>query len=1027
MDDRSIWLLTEREKELECMYAVDNILQDPGFSLPGAMNQLVQILPSGFSDPAACRIKIELLDVPYMLPDFVKAKSLHQVPITMEDRTVGTLEIGYLAEDGEETPVLLPTEVKIMNAVSSRISQLALKSQREMNLILDMLQRVNPDILSSVCQRLQVYVNHLEGYTLPDTDTAPSYGEVNTPLPRTAVPDMMEYGQKLMAQASVYLSNEEIQKLIGQWIQEERLFSLVKVVGRKDAAISEIIDAIQSYKKLPDSPLQNTPTEKWLLSQLAHRFLTNDELLIDRILGYLSIEAFETLLSSVIGSPKTESGIGGKGAGLFIANEILQNASKSDSLLQNIKIPRTWYLAADQLDDFLRFNNMEEMYAYKYHSISYIRMTYDDIVSKIKNARLPSNIIQTLNMILDDLKDTPIIVRSSSLLEDRSQSAFSGKYKSLYLSNQGTKEERLCALTDAVLEVYSSQFNPDSFQYREQRHLLHFSEKMGILIQEVVGTKIGPYYMPLYAGVAFSENPLCWSPRITREGGLVRMVMGLGTRAVDRVNNDYPLLFSPQNPGFRINQNPEDIKHYSPKYIDLMNLDNGRFETVEADWFLKEWGNEIPQLHKLVSVYHNEYIQKKNVMDLSPKRDSMIITFDGIIYDTDFSNKINHMFTTLKEAMGVEVDLEFAFDGTHLYLLQCRSLNKGLQSKAAPIPQNIPKQDILFTANRFISNGRLDNIKYIVYVDGEEYRKLPDKNDLLAVGKAVGELNLRLPHRKFILMGPGRWGSRGDIQLGVRVTYADICNTALLIEIARKQQSYVPELSFGTHFFQDLVESGISYLPLYPDEDGVVFKESFFKRQPNRLADILPQFEFLSHVVHVIDLSRNHGGNSLSVYMNSDLEQAVAFLGETQGKQNSSGVFQKQEVQLDWEEQGDDQHWRWRKYMANQIAEEMDFDQFGVKGVYLFGSTDEETAGIGSDIDLLVHVEGNDSQMAALSKWLEGWSLALAKINYLRTGSSSRGGLLDVHFITDEDIKKQDSFAIKIHSVVDPATPLRKV
>ena len=181
--------------------------------------------------------------------------------------------------------------------------------------------------------------------------------------------------------------------------------------------------------------------------------------------------------------------------------------------------------------------------------------------------------MQTLKILLDDLDQVPIIVRSSSILEDRSQSAFSGKYKSLYLANQGTKQERLDALVDAILEVYSSQYNPDSFQYREQRHLLHVSEKMGVLIQEVVGTKVGPYYMPLFAGVAFSENPLCWSPRITKEGGLVRIVMGLGTRAVDRVNNDYPLLFSPENPGFKINQSPSDVRHYSQKYVDVMNLE----------------------------------------------------------------------------------------------------------------------------------------------------------------------------------------------------------------------------------------------------------------------------------------------------------------------------------------------------------------------------------------------------------------------------------------------------------------------
>ncbi len=704
---------------------------------------------------------------------------------------------------------------------------------------------------------------------------------------------------------------------------------------------------------------------------------------------------------------------------------MLQQAAKTDPLLADIKTPRTWYLTADQFNEFLEYNHMEEMHAYKYHSSAYVRMTYDDIVSKIKHAKLPPRLVKVLEGVLDDLAQTPIIVRSSSLLEDRSQSAFSGKYKSLYLSNQGTRQERLSALADAILEVYSSQYNPDSFQYREQRRLLHFSEKMGILIQEVVGTRIGPYYMPLFAGVAFSENPLCWSPRITRNGGLVRMVMGLGTRAVDRVNNDYPLLFSPQNPGFQINQSPQDILHYSPKFIDLMNLDSGCFETVEAAPFLKEWGAKIPGLHKLVSVYHPEYIQKKNVMELSPQKDPMVITFDGILYDTDFAKKISHMFAVLKEAMGVEVDLEFAHDGKHLVLLQCRSLNKGLQTRAAPIPKNIPRRDILFTANRFVPNGRIENIRYLVYVDGDEYRRLPSKSQLLAVGEAVGQLNMRLPRRRFILMGPGRWGSRGDIQLGVRVTYADICNTVLLIEIAKQQQSYLPELSFGTHFFQDLVESGISYLPLYPGQDEAVLKDRLLKSLPNVLGELLPQYQALSDVLHVVDLAKWEGGKALSVYMNAALNQAVAFFTEQDLNQESTPATELSTEGLEWEEKGDDRYWRWRKYMANQIAMEMDFAAFGVKGVYLFGSTDEETAGMGSDIDLLIHVVGDEAQRAALTQWLEGWSLALAKTNYLRTGCTTDGGLLDVHLVSEEDIRRRDSFALKIHSVMDPATPLR--
>lgn len=146
------------------------------------------------------------------------------------------------------------------------------------------------------------------------------------------------------------------------------------------------------------------------------------------------------------------------------------------------------------------------------------------------------------------------------------------------------------------------------------------------------------------------------------------------------------------------------------------------------------------------------------------------------------------------------------------------------------------------------------------------------------VGHAVGRLNRILPKRKFILVGPGRWGSRGDIRLGVPVTYSDINNSAMLIEVARQKGNYLPELSFGTHFFQDLVEASIRYLPLYPDDANTTFKESFLRESHSVLQELLPEFSGLSEILRVIDLPRATGGYILRVLMNSELDEAVAFL-----------------------------------------------------------------------------------------------------------------------------------------------------
>ena len=115
-------------------------------------------------------------------------------------------------------------------------------------------------------------------------------------------------------------------------------------------------------------------------------------------------------------------------------------------------------------------------------------------------------------------------------------------------------------------------FGPDPIQYRAGRNLLDVHEEMGIMIQEVVGTRVGRYFLPAFSGVAFSNNEFRWSPRIRREDGLVRLVPGLGTRAVDRLSDDYPVLVAPGQPGLRVNASLDEVVRYSPKMVDLIDL-----------------------------------------------------------------------------------------------------------------------------------------------------------------------------------------------------------------------------------------------------------------------------------------------------------------------------------------------------------------------------------------------------------------------------------------------------------------------
>ncbi len=266
-------------------------------------------------------------------------------------------------------------------------------------------------------------------------------------------------------------------------------------------------------------------------------------------------------------------------------------------------------------------------------------------------------------------------------------------------------------------------------------------------------------------------------------------------------------------------------------------------------------------------------------------------------------------------------------------------------------------------------------------------------------------------------MGPGRWGSRGDIKLGVSITYSDINRTAVLIEIARRSGGYTPDLSFGTHFFQDLVEGEIRYLPLYPDDEGIVFNDRFLSGSPNILADLLPEYAHLAGAVKLIDVPRATGGKVLRVLMNAELNEAIGILAEPQTGTRLAPAAPEEGARPA------EQFWVWRLHMAERLASELDAGRFGVVALYVFGSTKNATAGLKSDIDLLVHFRGTPEQRAELGLWLEGWSLALDEMNYQKTGYRT-GGLLDAHVVTDEDIANKTSYAIKIGAVTDAARAL---
>ncbi len=817
--------------------------------------------------------------------------------------------------------------------------------------------------------------------------------------------------------AADHLSEDEILSRLEKWIQEDKSSYLLRKLEDQGSSLNDISDALRRYiSHFPDYTELAIELDKSLRVSLTRRFLSDNLSFIGIAKKYISIQDFNEIFQTIIYTSNSHGKLGGKSSGLFLASNILKE--EVPEIRAKIKLPKTWYIASDGLMDFIHYNNLEEVFEQKYKDLDIIRQEYPYIVQLFKNSSFSPDMLKNLSMMLEEFSDIPLVVRSSTLLEDGIGAAFSGKYKSLFIANQGSKQKRIEELTSAIAEVYASVFNTDPIEYRAERGLLDYNEQMGIIVQEVVGKKVGRYFMPAFAGVAFSHNEFRWSPRIKREDGLLRLVPGLGTRAVDRIGDDYPILVAPGIPGLRVNITTEEVIKYSPKKVDVINLESGYFQTIDIEELLKEYGNDFPGSEKVFSVYKDGDISKSFLVDYQEEYKNSIVTFDGLIKNTSFVKDIHTILNTLKKSLGHPIDIEFASDGDDLYLLQCRTQSSFGNTSPSPIPKDIPADQIVFTANKYISNGRIPDITHVVYVDPDAYGNISDLKTLQEVGRAVGKLNKILPKRQFILMGPGRWGSRGDIKLGVNVTYSDINNTSVLIEIAKKKGNYVPDLSFGTHFFQDLVEAFIKYIPLYPDDEKIQFNEMFLKYSNNILKELLPEFEYLSDTIKVIDVNKRTEGKILKILLNSDLDEALAYLTAP------SGISEEITAINDLEEKRSDDHWKWRLIMSEKIASEIDTTRFGVIACYVFGSTKNATAGPGSDIDMLIHFRGSDEQRKELETWLQGWGKCLAEMNYLKTGYEL-STLLDVHIITDKDISDKTSYAVKIGAVTDSARELK--
>jgi hypothetical protein len=570
--------------------------------------------------------------------------------------------------------------------------------------------------------------------------------------------------------------------------------------------------------------------------------------------------------------------IGGKAAGLLLAWKIMQ--AFAPLMAQQIVLPESYFIGTDVFYEFLSINHFEPFINQKYKTLEHIRQDYPTIQAAYEQGRFPEEVTGQLRAILGKVGTKPLIVRSSSLLEDNFGTSFAGKYESYFCPNQGTVEENLVTLSLAIRRTYASAANPDALQYRRRMGLLDYDERMAILLQEVQGQSYGHYFFPTLAGVAFSRTPILWHPRLRREDGFVRLVLGLGTRAVNRVADDYPRLITLSHPMLRPEASAAAMRRYSQRYVDLIDLQTNQLTTLPVDQVI---GLDYPPLRWVASVYEDDTLMPIVSLGASVSPKNLVLTFDALVQRSDFVPHMKSMLSVLSQHYQFPVDVEFAVSlepaspkpKLTFHLLQCRPQSSMKGGVVRALPSNVLEQDKIFLATRMVPQGAVNCVEYIIYVDPRQYGVLADPVSRHEVARSVGLLDKALEGCPFIMIGPGRWGSANP-DLGVPVTYADICNSHALVEIAVAQEGMTPEPSYGTHFFQDLVEAEIYPLAVYPEEPGDYLNQAFLDRAQNYLTTLLPEAARLSDCIKVIHVPTECDGRYLEIVM--DGERALAFL-----------------------------------------------------------------------------------------------------------------------------------------------------
>lgn len=524
-----------------------------------------------------------------------------------------------------------------------------------------------------------------------------------------------------------------------------------------------------------------------------------------------------------------EGFVGGKALGLFLAATLQHTFGRelAGRYAAHLRIPPTVVLRSSYYESFLAWNRLE---ASARQAVS--SGDHDPLRLAFLAAPFPDEARATFRVLLRDLVDVPLAVRSSSRLEDSLRASFAGIYLTRFIPNLGPMEERLAAFEAAVKDVFASTFTPAAVAYRRKRGLRWQDEGMSIVVQPMVGRRRGRYFFPLVGGVAFSRNYYPWSERLQPADGVVRLVYGLGTQAVDR---GYARVLSPAWPSLRPEgQDAHDIVRYAQREFDALDVEAGRVETLSV--------HDAPSIDqdvwKLASVLEEGQYLKELIGRPDP-RARLVMTFQRAIrghFPLPFVPLLRELLQRLEEGFGVPVDVEFALSldedaspGEGLFhLLQVRPLQTRPDHEAFLLP-DVAADRTLVTTKTAMGNGAIRGLRHAILVSPDAYAQSPAACE---AAREVGRLNAELGAQGYVLIGPGRWGTQ-NATLGVPVSYAEICHARAIVEVSGGP--FTPEFSYGTHFFGDLAADQTVYMAVFPDQgDACTLEKHFDAARPTR-------------------------------------------------------------------------------------------------------------------------------------------------------------------------------------------------